>query len=45
MGSSQRVSELLHRGFWDKEIEKYMYMMKCFDKGNELFEEERLGAK
>ena len=41
----KQVSKLLSNGFWDKEIEKYNYLMQCFDKGNELFEDERLGGK
>lgn len=29
-------------GYFDKYIEKYEYTYKCFDKGNEFFEEESL---
>lgn len=29
-------------GFFDKYIERYEYTFKCFDRGNELFEEESL---
>lgn len=38
------VSELLNNGYFDKYIDRYKYMLKCFDKGNELFEKERLNA-
>ncbi len=30
-------------GFFDRYIERYEYTYKCFDKGNALFEEERIG--
>lgn len=29
-------------GYFDKYIKKYEYTYKCFDKGNEFFEEEKL---
>lgn len=32
-------------GFFDYYIERYEYTYKCFDRGNELFEKERLGVK
>lgn len=35
------TSTLLSDGTIKKEIEKYEYMMKCFDKGNTLLEEEK----
>lgn len=37
------ISELSHNGFLEKYIHRYEYMMKCFDKGNEFFELERIG--
>lgn len=39
------VTNLLTEGFFKKYIERYEYEMKCFDRGNELFEEERMGIK
>lgn len=30
-------------GYFDYYIERYEYTCKCFDKGNELFEKERIG--
>lgn len=38
------VEQAAQTGFFDEYIEKFEYLMKCFDKGNELFEKERLGA-
>ena len=35
------VSSLQSCGFFDRAIERYEYMLKCFDKGNEFFENER----
>ena len=32
-------------GFFDYYINQYEYICKCFDRGNELFEKERLGVK
>lgn len=32
------ITNLLTDGFFKKYIERYEYMMKCFDKGNEFFE-------
>lgn len=37
------VTTLLSDDFFDYYIKRYDYMMKCFDRGNELFEKERLG--
>ena len=34
------VSELLLEGFFKKYTDRYEYMMKCFDRGNELYESE-----
>ena len=39
----KQVATFLNDGFFDKYIERYEYEIKCFDKGNELFEAERLG--
>lgn len=36
------IAHLLSDGFFDYYINRYNYMMKCFDRGNELFEKERL---
>jgi hypothetical protein len=36
------VAEMLLNGFFDYYIERYKYEMACFDKGNELFEQESL---
>ncbi len=38
------VATLLSEGFFDYYIRRYDYMMKCFDRGHELYEEERLSA-
>jgi len=38
------VATLLSNGFFDYYIKRYCYMMKCFDRGHELFEKERLNA-
>lgn len=35
------VSSLQSCGFFDRAIERYEYMLKCFDKGNDFFENER----
>ena len=32
------ITNLLKYGFFKHYIERYVYMMKCFDKGNEFFE-------
>jgi hypothetical protein len=39
----RHVGTLLSEGFYDYYMRRYDYMMKCFDKGNEIFENERLG--
>lgn len=39
------VAVLLSDGFFDYYIRRYEYMMKCIDRGNELYEKERLGDK
>jgi len=40
----KHVATLLSDGFFDYYIQRYGYMMQCFDRGNDLFEEERLNA-
>ncbi|WP_099467769.1 hypothetical protein [Konateibacter massiliensis] len=35
------ITTLLTDGFFKYYIDRYEYMMKCFDRGNELFEQER----
>ena len=40
----KQVATFLNDGFFNKYIERYEYETKCFDKGNELFEMERLGV-
>ncbi len=42
---STYITTLLTEGFFDYYIKRYEYEQKCFDKGNELFEQERLGGK
>lgn len=39
------IATLVSEGVLDKYIKRYEYMMKCFDKGNDIFETERLGDK
>lgn len=41
----KHVGLLLQEGFFDYYIERYAYMIKCFEKGNELFEKERLNSR
>lgn len=36
------IATLLSEGLFEKYIDRYEYMMKCFDKGNDCFEEESL---
>ena len=40
----KHVATLLSDGFFDYYIQRYEYELKCFDRGNELFEKERLFA-
>ena len=40
----KHVATLLSDGFFDYYIQRYEYELKCFDRGNELFEKERLIA-
>ena len=39
----KKVSEFLKEGFFDYYIERYKYELKCFDRGNEIIEKERVG--
>ena len=41
----KHIATLLSDGFFDYYIDRYEYELKCFDRGNELFEIERLGDK
>ena len=41
----KKVSSFLDEGFFDYYIQRHEYEMKCFDKGNETHEKERLGDK
>ena len=38
------VTALLSQNYFDDCIEHYEYEIKCFDRGNELFEEERING-
>lgn len=40
----KHVATLLSDGFFDYYIDRYEYELKCFDRGNELFEMERFGG-
>ena len=39
----KQVSTFLQEGFFDYYIQRYEYEMKCFDKGNSIYEKERIG--
>ena len=39
------VSQLFEEGFFDYYIERYNYEIKCLNRGNSLYEKERLGDK
>ena len=39
----KQVSTFLKEGFFNYYIQIYEYEMKCFDKGNSIYEKERLG--
>ena len=41
----KQVSTFLKEGFFDCYIRRYEYEMKCFDKGNGIYEKERLGDR
>ena len=38
----KHVATLLSNGFFDYYIDRYEYELKCFNRGNEIFENERL---
>ena len=40
----KHVAALLSDGFFDYYIDRYEYESKCFNRGNELFENERLSG-
>ena len=39
----KHIATLLSEGFFDYYIQRYEYEMKCFDKGNSIYEKERIG--
>ena len=39
----KQVSTFLQEGFFNYYIQRYEYEMKCLDKGNSIYEKERLG--
>ena len=39
----KHIATLLSEGFFNYYIQRYEYEMKCFDKGNSIYEKERLG--
>ena len=41
----KQVSTFLKEGFFDYYIQRYEYEMKCFDKGNSIYEKEMLGDR
>ena len=41
----KKVSSFLEEGFFDYYIQRYEYETKCFDRGNEIIEKERMGDK
>jgi hypothetical protein len=41
---AQYVTDLLTNGFFKKYIDRYEYELKCFDKGFEVLEREKLAA-
>lgn len=38
------VDQAMKNGFFEKPIEQFEYMIACFDRGNECFEQEEQGA-
>ena len=36
---TKMITELLTKGFFKHYIDRYQYMMECFNKGNDFFEE------
>ena len=41
----KHVATLLSEGFFDYYIDRYNYEIKCLNRGNSLYEKERLGDK
>ena len=41
----KEVASLMENNKFDRYFERYEYMLNCFDKGNEFYEQERLGDK
>ncbi|MFT4107145.1 MAG: hypothetical protein QM657_15430 [Lacrimispora sp.] len=41
---AQYVAELHKEGFFEKYIDRYEYELKCFERGHDLYKEERLSA-
>lgn len=41
---AEYITALSKTDLFDYYINRYDYMMKCFDRGNELYEQERLGV-
>ena len=39
------ITEQFNKGFFDYYIEKYDYQQKCFEKGNDFYEDERIGER
>jgi hypothetical protein len=39
----KQIAKFLEEGFFDYYIERFEYEMKCFDRGNDFFEQERKG--
>ena len=39
----KHIATLLSEGFFNYYIQRYEYEMKCLDKGNSIYEKERLG--
>ena len=37
------ITEQFNNGFFNYYIERYDYQQKCFEKGNEFYEDERIG--
>ncbi len=38
----KQVATYLEEGFFDHYVQRFEYELKCFDKGNEIFESERI---
>lgn len=41
----KEVATLMENNKFDRYFDRYEYMLQCFDRGNELFEQESLGDK